>query len=209
MAVSLRHALALTVVVCGMVAVCPTFVSPVSVASPGTPTTCAQLRAWAEAYRDATVTLDEFARFDRARRGAVFAAIAPAVRATLWREHLLRQSRQTAWSVAQRALFLEALPLVTPELYEQHPDALLALERFAEKVNITFTENAEKRAWFDLAGPGPVLPLAPISQVPWCNCSLAFQDCFGGAPCNDNPCKAFGPGCGMAGAYSCDGRCAW
>lgn len=204
MAVSLRHALAQALAVCGMVAVWPAFVVSVPSASSRTPTTCAELRVWAEAYRDATPTLDEFARFDRAQRRAMFGAVAPSVRAALWREQMRRLGRQSRWSPAQRGLFRDASAQITPELYEQEPVALGALVVLKSQVDAAFAIPGERRVWLDL---GDMVAATTAARAPYCDCNLSSQDCWGGALCASVACTPFSPGCGFLGASVCNGRC--
>lgn len=207
MAVSLRHALAQALVVCGMVAVCPSSMAPVSFAASGELTTCAELRAWAEGFRDAAPSLDQFARFDQAQRRAIFGSVTPAVRAALWREQLTQLAEQPRWASTQHALFQDAMTVITTEVYERRPAALEALAVFRHRVDAAFTEPTERRVWFELGGV--VTPGTATARVPYCDCNLAAQDCWGGALCANVACDLYSPGCGFAGASVCNGRCAW
>lgn len=207
MAVPFRHALARALAVCGMIAVGPMFAIPNATMASETPSACAELRSWAEAYREVTPTptLDDFGRLDRAHRVALFGAVTPAVRSALWQERLRRLAQEPNWSTSERALFHEAPVFMTPAFYEQSPDAILALRAFEKKVAAVFVTTARKRVWYDLVNPFP--SVLEVAQIPWCDCNLDFQDCWGGAPCNGSPCKDFGPGCGFGGGFGCNGRC--
>ena len=200
MAVTLRHALAHALAVCGMIAVFPAFIA--STAFPAeAPRTCDELRVWAEAYRDATPTLDDFARFDAVEQRAVFGVLAPRVRAAVWREHLRRLEGLSHWSTAQRDLLREARLFTTPALYEQRPARLLELANLKRRVDAMFVTPAERKVWFELG----TVPTA-TSLAPDCNCNTLEQDCWASV-CTAGGCNWSSPGCGFFLNNVCNGRC--
>ena len=86
---------------------------------------CEAMARWAAEYESTTPapTLDEFAQFDRAHRVAIFNAVSPEVRATLFQEQLRRFSQRPDLTASQRSLIAEGLTLLTPSLYRKDPAA--------------------------------------------------------------------------------------
>src|SRR5688572_16791158 len=123
------HRCSRALVVCGLLLASQAFVvsAPRSSASD---THCSSLRRWAHAFEQSSLTLDQIARFDRPHRLAIFSAVTPSVRASLWREQLRRFESRPDLTDAQRALVAEGRTLVTPALYERQPAAMAAYQTF-------------------------------------------------------------------------------
>lgn len=194
----------------GTLAACGVFIALqalVSFATPATPNSaCDQLRAWAAPYKNASPTLDEVATFDRAHRLAIFGALTPTVRASLWREQLQRFDAQSGLTSEQHALIREAVTMARPELYEGNQKATEAYGSFWRRAAPAFTSASHRRAWFDL---GSVVPGVPptASRVPYCECSLAEGSYGCARGCITSWCNSWGPGCGSIGYSHCDGMC--
>jgi hypothetical protein len=199
-------------VVCGLLLASQAFVvsAPRSSASD---THCSSLRRWAHAFEQSSLTLDQIARFDRPHRLAIFSAVTPSVRASLWREQLRRFESRPDLTDAQRALVAEGRTLVTPALYERQPAAMAAYQTFWSRASVSFVSFDQQRAWADIgAVAGAKTTARPPkgktnSDLPWCECNQGSGgvDCGGGG-CYGGDCVAFG-GCGSSGTLMCNGFC--
>src|SRR5262245_714239 len=96
-----------------------------SAAGAGAGASCAELREWAASnYTNASLTLDDRTPFTRAQRVAVFNAVAPAIRAELWREHLRRFAMRGDLNDTQRAFILQARAELTAATYTDRDPAV-------------------------------------------------------------------------------------
>lgn len=207
-------------VVCGLLVVCPAlFVSLPASSRPDT--SCAALKAWAQTYRGASLTLEDMARFDRSHRRAVFNVVTPERRAALWQEHLGRVGRRSDLSAPQLAIVQEAITLTTPALYDREPAATRAFTAFWRRAEGVFPPPHHRGVWFDL---GPVdqapkslayslldrlsTPFVVHAQNPPCECNFdyPYHECDVGY-CPDGGCVQYW-GCGPGWAFMCTGRCA-
>jgi hypothetical protein len=198
-------------VVCGLVLASQAFVvsAPRSSASD---THCSSLRRWAHAFENTSLTLEQIARFDRPHRLALFSAVTPSVRASLWQEQLRRFESQSDLTATQRALVAEGRTLITPALYEREPAAMAAYQNFWSRAEMSFVSFDQRRAWGDLGSMAGAA--APAARPPkkagadWCQCSpsTAGFDCFGGACYGGAGCLEFA-GCGSSGSGWCNGIC--
>ena len=155
------------------------------------------------------MTLDQIARFDRPHRLAIFSAVTPSVRASLWQEQLRRFEAQPDLTAAQRALVAEGRTLVTPALYERQPAAMAAYQMFWSRAETSFVSFDQRRAWADLgsmAGAAPAAARPPKKLgAEWCQCSTSSTvDC--GGPCYGGTCEPYS-GCGSSGTSWCNGLC--
>jgi hypothetical protein len=198
-------------VVCGLLLASQAFVvsAPRSSASD---THCSSLRRWAHAFEKTSLTLDQIASFDRPHRLAIFSAVTPSVRASLWQEQLRRFESQSDLTASQRALVVEARTLATPALYERQPAAVEAYQKFWARASASFVSFDERRAWGDigaLAGAKGSAAKSPKTNAAGCECSTATAnfDC-GGVLCFAGGCQEF-PGCGPIGSGWCNGLCNW
>jgi hypothetical protein len=199
-------------VVCSLLLASQAFVvsAPRSSASD---THCTSLRKWAHAFENTSLTLDQIARFDRPHRLAIFSAVTPSVRASLWREQLRRFESQSDLSDTQRALVAEGRTLITPALYERAPAAMHAYQTFWSRAAESFGSTEQRRAWSDLGAVAGAVsaaakpPKGKSSSAEWCQCSPASGqfDCGGGS-CFPADCQGFG-GCGSSGTNYCSGFC--
>jgi hypothetical protein len=199
-------------VICGLLLASQAFVvsAPKTSASD---THCSSLRKWAHGFENTSLTLDQIARFDRPHRLAIFTAVTPSVRASLWREQLRRFEAQSDLTDAQRALIAEGRSLVTPALYEREPAAMHAYQLFWARAEGSFVSTEHRRNWADLGSVAGALsaakPPRTKSSSDWCQCAQghALFDCGGGS-CYAAMCEPFG-GCGSSGNALCNGYCSW
>lgn len=177
---------------------------------------CEAMARWATAYERETPapTFDEFASFDRAHRVAIFNAVTPDVRASLFQEQLRRFSQRPDLTAAQRALIAEGLTLITPSLYRKEPAASQSFRRFWSRAESSFTSPDQRRPWMDIgnssASSSHVFsaldkPLSVSRLGEPCECNFSWQDC-GSWSCMETNCNQQS-GCGSGGAYTCDGIC--
>ncbi len=164
---------------------------------------CERLHEWAARYRNTHPTLQHLATFDRARRLAVFDALSPDVRASLWREHLREFSDQPALSSSQRALVLEAASLMTPALYRSDEGARSAMRAFWQRAEGAFASPDLRRPWLDLA-PASVAS-ATFARQEQCMCRWAYE-CSEPTTCVWGACRQT-IGCGVGGLDFCKGFC--
>jgi hypothetical protein len=195
--------------VCGLLLASQAFVvsAPRSSASD---THCSSLRRWAHAFETTSLTLDQIARFDRPHRLAIFSAVTPSVRASLWQEQLRRFESQPELTAAQRTLVAEGRTLITPALYEREPMAMAAYQKFWSRASESFVSFDQRRAWGDLGSmAGAASPAArppKKANADWCNCSIASPAWDCGGPCYTTGCQEMG-GCGSSGTNWCNGVC--
>lgn len=208
-----------TLPACGIAAAVIAFVTPVPAAT--SPSLCATLKVWAEQnYRGASPSLDEIARFDHPHRLAIFTAVAPEVRAGLWKEQLRRAANRADLTAEQRRLLIDAQALATPTAYvkplKDQKEMSASLRDFTTRAKAAFTTPEHRRLLIDIGASAgaagmrpPSGPFGKTAQVPWCQCSGASYDwdCLG-APCDDAPCQGFW-GCGMMQQFYCHGMCKW
>jgi hypothetical protein len=206
-------------VVCGVFAAAQALLVSASVSVP-TAKSCSELRAWARPFAGTSPSLDDIAGFDRPHRLAVFNAVSPTIRASLWQDQLRRFDRWSDLSAPQHALIGEAIALTTPAVYEQEPAATAAMRQFHAQAMPAFTSIPHRRAWTDL---GSVVTGAQPPQQPpsaWarlagafsvsaagtanCDCAAGHGDC---ARCVTGGCSGAPTGCGPGGGYPCNGVC--
>jgi hypothetical protein len=174
-------------------------------------THCTTLRQWAHAFEQTSMTLDQIARFDRPHRLAIFNAVTPSVRASLWQEQLRRFESQPDLTSTQRAFVAEARTLITPALYEHQPAATAAYQQFWTRAANSFESFDQRRAWADigaLAGAKASARPPKKAGAAGCECnpgSVGF-DCGGGTCFTGTGCGEFA-GCGSSGSGWCNGLC--
>jgi hypothetical protein len=176
---------------------------------------CEANARWAAEYERTTPapTLDDFARFDRPQRVALFNAVSPDVRASLFQEQLRRFSERPDLTSDQRALIAEGASLLTADLYRKDPVATQSFRTFWSRADASFTSPDQRRAWFDIGGLNAaraqvvlVDSVGALKANVGCDCSFSFQDC-GTWGCYEGSCTQ-STGCGPGGGSRCDGICA-
>jgi len=176
---------------------------------------CEANARWAAEYERTTPapTLDDFARFDRPQRVALFNAVSPDVRSSLFQEQLRRFSERPDLTSAQRALIAEGALLLTADLYRKDPVATQSFRTFWSRADASFTSPDQRRAWFDIGGLNAarsevllVDSANALKASATCDCSVTFQDC-GSWACWEGSCNQTG-GCGPGATFRCDGICA-
>jgi hypothetical protein len=190
---------------------------------------CARMREWASTYvaTRAALTLDDIAPLTRAERVAVFNAIAPEVRADLWREQLHRFAARADVTAAQRAFILAERERLNADAYRPAGDRAARRAKsqaFWASASPLFPSQEHRRIWFDIgavvntpraqitATAAPRLISAPtaLAQDPLCECSGVWShiECAPGGYCDGDWCQSHG-GCGPEGMDWCTGMCFW
>jgi hypothetical protein len=216
-----RRSTAALVVCCGVLLASQALLVSVPT-SAASGSSCEQLRRWAQSYRDASPSLEQLARFDRAHRSAIFDVVTPQVRAALWQEQLRRLDQRIDLTLTQHALIAEARGLVTPALYAKDAEAMKAFREFTPRVEKAFTLREQKQLWFGvpyasapqqtrltmtlwdkLASP---FVASAGNQLCECNTSSGSDECASGV-CNGGNCSWRSSGCGFFGTSPCNGMC--
>jgi hypothetical protein len=168
---------------------------------------CESLRRWAQTFQHRSPTLDEVATHDRAHRLAIFNAVAPSVRSSLWQEQLRRFTQQSDLSAAQRALVREARELATPAFYDRDPALVRAFQSFWARAEAAFPSQEHRRVLFDLGSVVPTSNQArrTTAQI-FCDCHAGGSDCVPGSCGSGGGCTSWA-GCGPLGNQICNGMC--
>jgi hypothetical protein len=164
------------------------------------PPECVVAAAWVHAHADVLpTTLAEFSTFSMAHRRAIYSALPPNVRVSLWREHMERFLRpESPLNEAQRAALRGVIARV-PELTlpDREPAEQQAL---IKQLATIFPRDLGVRLFVTL-GDAPTSSRAGDS-APTCNCdptaeSSEFRTCFDGTACTMSYCNRTTMGCGF------------
>lgn len=202
-----------------LLAACLVFVVSSPARTSATGASCAELRAWAGNYSNASLTLDDLTSFTRAQRVAIFNAVTPTVRAELWREHLRRFATRADLNDTQRTFILQARAELSAASYTDRDPALRRAEsqKFWTSAAPLFPLAEHRRAWFILgelttratatAARGDSTIALNLAQAPPCNCNNddGWLVCATGV-CGGPPCHSVWA-CGLFGGERCDGWC--
>lgn len=172
--------------------------------SPRAANECAALRAWARPYADKSPTLAELTAFDGGRQHAIFAALAPAARVSLWREHLGALARRPDFTPSQRAAAAELRAVVVPEIYTKGSPAQDGARALWTAREGLFPGLAQRRAFLVLGAS----PVAPATQTNWCDCDAIYgqSQCYPLVCGPPNGCFRL-DGCGFSGMDPCTRKC--
>jgi hypothetical protein len=182
---------------------------------------CEALARWAADYERTTPapTLDELAKFNRGQRVAIFNAVSPDVRASLFQEQLRRFSQRADLTAAQRELIAEGMTLITPALYRKEPAARQSFRHFWSRAESSFTTSDQRRPWLDIglnvapqlalntSGREGFVPTLASNSESGCWCNTFINDCPWGWNCYGTGCTPTGMGCGPALQDPCNGEC--
>lgn len=155
----------------------------------------------------------ELSELTKEERKLSFSLMAAEDRSSMWRVHLgLNLARHPEWTEPQRSIVLEALTMVTPQLYKtprnnnwtrlvDEPVRILA-----QKALFVFSKQ-EAAALFSELGFSEQAKFNHAKQVKTrgCGCSQESDWCTYG--CVSTECNILIWGCGTFGIYACNGRC--
>ncbi len=192
---------------------------PMSASTAGS--SCVELKRWAESYKGTAPTLEQLAHYDRAHRVAIFNAVSPQVRATLWQEQLRRFDQRTDLTVTQHQLVAEARAIVTPALYAHEPVVNQAYNDLTPRIKATFASREHRLYLTNVAftgtRPQPQTPtllgklmnpfVANAAAEGSCECSTANgpAECWSGVCVGVSCFETLG--CGPFGNWTCNGMC--
>jgi hypothetical protein len=164
---------------------------------------CEALREWARPYADTSPTLAELMAFHGGHRRAIFNAIAPAARLSLWREHLGALAARPEFTPAQRAAAAELRTVIVAEIYTTGSPAQ-ERARALWKDRAALFDVAQRRAFVILGAPSA----APAGLTTWCECSASYGhvECYPRVCGSANGCTGY-DGCGFGGFEPCIAMC--
>ncbi len=213
-----RRSLTTFGVSCLLVLVAQALIVSLPTSGVSSPSSCSQLRRWADTYRNTSPTLDRIVSFDRAHRVALLSALPAETQAALWREHLRRFSQRADLSDVQRQLIVEGISLTVPALYRHDAAANQALDEFWVRAKFTFSTRTEALPWFDMGRAAEkqshptslldrlVAPFRAEAGTQWCECTTSWTEIFCPGSCVTSGCT-FTNGCGLDGRSICNGMC--
>jgi len=222
MAVVSRRSFVALAICCGVLLASQALLVSVPMSASSTGSSCVELKRWAQSYQGTAPTLEQLARYDRAHRVAIFNAVSPQVRASLWQEQLRRFDQRADLTMEQHQLIAEARQVVTPALYDHEAEATKASNALKLRVKAAFTSREHMLFLTNLAFTG-TLPAQPQTASLWnklvspfvvnaepgvgcsCNPATVGWDCGGGS-CFTGGCTVRG-GCGIWGGDTCTGTC--
>jgi len=171
------------------------------------PPECVLAAQWVGAHADdLPTTLSELSPFSMTYRRAIYDALPPDARVSLWREHMERFLRpESPLDEAQRAALRGVIPRL-PELTvpERDPAGRRALTK---QLAAIFPRELGSRI-FTTLGDAPTSSQAG-GAAPTCNCDPLFEgigdfaSCIEGTACTMSYCNPTQTGCGFGWSSGC------
>jgi hypothetical protein len=154
--------------------------------------------------------LSELSKDDRK---SSFSLMSAEDKSSLWRVQFgLNLARHPEWTEQQRSIVLEAMTMVTPQLYETPRDRNWTrlvdepVRLLTQKALLVFTKQ-EGAAVFSELGLSEQPKLNHAQKTPrGCECAQESDWC-GPYQCITNECTVLIYGCGTFGIYACNGKC--
>lgn len=153
----------------------------------------------------------QYSQLDRGARKTRFNQISPKEKSDLFRVHLgLNLARHPEWTDDQRSIVLEAIEIVSPELYQIPKDKNWTrlvdepIRLFAQRTLLLFSKAEAAALFAELGGDEPQAHHAKLSQS---NCSCSHQSDYCSRFCFSTNCTVLTWGCGTMMLYACDGVC--
>lgn len=155
----------------------------------------------------------ELSELTKGDRKASFSLMSAEDKSSMWRVHLgLNLARHPEWTDQQRSIVLEAITMVTPQLYKTPKDDNWTrlvdepVRLLVQKALLVFSKE-EGAALFAELGFSEQLKLnhPPRPAARTCACSQESDWC--GSQCVTSGCTVLTWGCGTLGIYSCNGKC--
>ncbi|HKR15384.1 MAG TPA: bacteriocin fulvocin C-related protein [Pyrinomonadaceae bacterium] len=154
---------------------------------------------------------NELSTLSKGDRKVSFSLMSAENKASLWRIHFgLNLARHPEWTEHQRSIVLEALTMVTPQLYKTPKDdnwtSLVdqPVRLLIQKALIVFTQE-EGAALFAELGFTEQSKLSHAPTTRGCACAQDSDWC--NYQCISSGCTVLTWGCGTFGIYACNGRC--
>lgn len=170
---------------------------------------CVVAQRWVEQNRNhLPTTYEHFSTFDRAHRRAIFVALAPGVRADLWRTHITRFLADTRGLTPEQTAMARRVVDRLPEFMAMKPGDT-RLQQLREEILSVYDKTTARKAFAELGAasaagaPGP----GGGGGGP-CECSIESDFCDGTSYCDFYaPCDVSAVGCGILQVQICDGMC--
>jgi hypothetical protein len=162
---------------------------------------------------DALRKYSDLSELSKADRKVSFSLMSAEDKSSVWRVQFgLYLARHPEWTEQQRAIVLEAITMVSPELYKIPRDSNWTrrvdepLRLLTQKALFVFTKQ-EGAALFSELGPTEQPKLNHAQRTPrGCECSQESDWC-GQYQCITTECTVLIYGCGTVGIYACNGKC--
>ena len=180
---------------------------------------CASITAWvAEKRDDLPASYEELARFPVAYRRAIFDALPPAAKSSLWQQHFQAyRAAHPGLTPEQKAFIQKARSLISPGLFVNHASMAESTE-VDTRVSTLRSEAAmafpESELYGLLANLGPADPADHrannTTESVACECNKKDDWCwnrFGNHRCRKGGCDRQSFGCGTFLRKSCNGLC--
>jgi hypothetical protein len=156
----------------------------------------------------------QISELSKGDRKASFSLMSAEDKSSLWRVHLgLNLARHPEWTEQQRSIVLEAITMVTPELYKVSKDSNWTrlvdepVRLLTQKALLVFTKQEGAALLSELGlNEQPKSNHAGRPATARCGCSQESDWC---APyqCLSSECTVIIFSCGTFGIYACDGVC--
>jgi hypothetical protein len=176
---------------------------------------CASVAAWVAHNADNLPTeYDHLAQFSVTYRRAIFHALSPAARNSLWQQHFQRYlAAHPTLSPEQVAFVKMAQSRMSPMLFSDDQSMAPSKELTAvasELESRATTLFAESEIHALLANLGPIAVSEPSVEGVACECSRSSDYCSNrgsGYRCTASNCDYKSSGCGTFWSYPCNGIC--
>jgi hypothetical protein len=154
--------------------------------------------------------LSELSKDDRKTS---FSLMSAEDKSSLWRVQFgLNLARHPEWTEQQRSIVLEAMTLVTPQLYQTPKDSNWTrlvdepVRLLTQKALLVFTKQEGASLFSELGfSEQPKLNHAQKTGSRGCGCSQESDWCS--YQCISSDCIVLTWGCGTFGVYACNGKC--
>jgi hypothetical protein len=155
----------------------------------------------------------DLSELSKGDRKVSFGLMSAEDKSRLWRVHFgLNLARHPEWTEQQRAIVLEAITMVTPQLYKTPKDSNWTrfvdepVRLLTQKALLVFSKEEGAALFSELGFTGqPKLNHAKHSGTRGCACAQESDWCA--YQCVSSGCTILTWGCGTFGIYACNGRC--
>jgi hypothetical protein len=161
--------------------------------------------------RDALRKYSELSELSKEDRKLSFSLMSADDKSSLWRIHLgLNLAAHPEWTEQQRSIVLEAITLVTPQLYKPRDSNWTRLvdepvRLVTQNALLVFTRQEGAALFSELGFSEQANRNHAKQRTRGCGCSQESDWCTYG--CVSTECTVLIWGCGTFGIYACNGRC--
>jgi hypothetical protein len=154
----------------------------------------------------------QLSELSKAERKASFNLMTAEDKSTLFRVHFgLNLARHPEWTEQQRSIVLEAITMVTPQLYKIPKDSNWTrlvdepVRLLTNKALLVFTKQEGAALFAELGSNEQPRSNHVRRTTGGCGCSQESDWCS--YQCTSGECTVVIFGCGTLGVYACDGKC--